>query len=155
MIQRIQSVYLLLTFLLSVLFLSGDFFSFINPEGTEIILKFNGLWRSADAGRSVITGNHYFLTVIIVLIALLSAADIFLYGKRRLQIMGAKILIVLAAASVVLTVYYLVQIPALYEVTPVPGIRIIIPPLILILCLLAHRGIRKDEELVRSYDRIR
>jgi len=155
MIQRIQSVYLVLTFLLSVLFLSGEFFTFSNSGGTRIVMDFNGLWRSGGSAGLELTGNHYYLTIVFILIGLASFIDIFLYRKRRLQLLLAKILVFITAASAGLTIYYLIYLPGQYEVSLVPGYRIIIPPLVLVLCLLAHHGIRKDKELIRSYDRLR
>jgi hypothetical protein len=41
------------------------------------------------------------------------------------------------------------------ELSTTYGIGMMLPLLSLIFCLLAIRGIRKDEELVRSADRIR
>lgn len=155
MIQRIQSVYLVLTFLLSVLFLSSEFFSFSNSGGTKIILDFNGLWKAAGTDEPEPTGNHYFLTIVFILIGLASIIDIFLFKNRRRQLMLAKIIIGFTIVSVGLTIFYLIYIPALYDVALLPGFRILIPPAVLVLCLLAHRRIRKDEELVRSYDRLR
>lgn len=155
MIQRIQSVYLVLTFLLSVLFLSGEFFNFSNPGGTRIMMDFNGLWKAGGESEFVRVGNHYFLTILFVLIALISVFDIFIYKNRKLQLLLAKILVLVTAVSSVLTIFYLIYIPGRYEVSLTTGFRMVIPFVVLVFCLLAHRGIRKDEDLIRSYDRLR
>ena len=39
--------------------------------------------------------------------------------------------------------------------TIIPGIKMVVPLLILIFGILAQRGIKHDENLVRSYDRLR
>jgi len=155
MIQRIQSVYLLLTFILSVLFLSGEFFSFSNNAGARIMMDFSGLWTAGEGEEFVRTGNHLFLTSFFILISLISIADIFFYKNRKIQLLLAKILVLISAASAGLTIYYIVFITDHYHVSFIPDFRMLIPIAVPVLCLLAHRGIRKDEDLVRSYDRLR
>ncbi|NLJ44311.1 MAG: DUF4293 domain-containing protein [Bacteroidales bacterium] len=155
MIQRIQTVYLLLTFLLSVIFLSGDYFNFSNDAGTRIMMDFSGLWKSVGGEEFVRSGNHFFLTILFIFIGIISVSDIFIYKNRKVQLFLAKILGLLTAASAALTIFYLVYITGRYEVSLIPGFRMIIPFVVFVLCLLAHRGIRKDDDLIRSYDRLR
>ncbi|HOW08862.1 MAG TPA: DUF4293 domain-containing protein [Bacteroidales bacterium] len=155
MIQRIQSIYLLLTFLLSVIFLGGDFFNFGNDAGTRIMMDSSGLWKSGGDEELVRTGNHFILTILFIFIGIISVSDIFLYRKRKVQLFLAKILCLLTAASAALTIFYIIYITGRYEVSVIPGLRMFIPFAVSVLCLLAHRGIRKDDDLVRSYDRLR
>jgi uncharacterized membrane protein YozB (DUF420 family) len=42
-----------------------------------------------------------------------------------------------------------------YQVNIVPDLKLMLAPLILIFSVLALRGIKRDENLVRSYDRLR
>jgi len=37
----------------------------------------------------------------------------------------------------------------------IPGAGLILPPLMAVLAVLARRGIKKDEKLVSSYERLR
>ncbi|HMA65173.1 MAG TPA: DUF4293 family protein, partial [Chitinispirillaceae bacterium] len=48
MIQRIQSLFLFLTTLLSLIFLKGSFLSFINKTGSVINITFTGIMKSTD-----------------------------------------------------------------------------------------------------------
>jgi hypothetical protein len=63
-------------------------------------------------------------------------------------------MIVLVAQYAVLA-YYLFKIEKPLVFVPAKSIGMIFPLISLILCWLAARNIRKDEELVRSVDRIR
>jgi hypothetical protein len=68
------------------------------------------------------------LVQIIVILVILMIAALGFYSFREIKIFNAKI---------------------------IPGISMIYPLLILILCVLALRGISRDERLVKSYDRMR
>lgn len=142
MIQRIQSVYLFLALLAL-----GALFSQL-PVITVV-----------DGGGVMSATSSTFLTVEEVLIglsALVTFFSIFAYAKRKRQMMVVK-------AAIVLTVLAIVAIGADYFVAngnttegyvnfdPVSAIAIVA----LILQWLGHRGIMKDEKLVREADRLR
>jgi hypothetical protein len=155
MIQRIQSLYLLLTSLLSVLFLSGSFLKFFNKTGSEIIMNFSGIWLLSGAGTPDLIQAQIPLSIIAILIPVISLTAIFLYKKRRLQM---KLTIGIIFLDIVLLLYLILfayLIINRYNVELVPFISMIIPPLVLILSILAYTRIKKDENLVRSYDRLR
>jgi len=155
MIQRIQSLYLLLTSLLTLLFLSGDFLKFFNKSGSEITMNLSGIWQSSGAGSQGLIQSQIPLSVIILLIAIISAAAIFFFRNRRLQMKLTIGLILLSSVLLLYLTLFAVLIINRYSVELVPVIRMIIPPLVLILSILAYRGIKNDENLVRSYDRLR
>ncbi|MCX6260910.1 MAG: DUF4293 domain-containing protein [Bacteroidia bacterium] len=155
MIQRIQSLYLLLTSLLSILFLNGSFLKFFNNSGSEIFMNIRGIWQSGGEGAVSQIGNQIPLLVIIVLIAVISFTAIFFYRKRKIQLKMAIAIIFLAVVSIGLIVFYVFLMTSKHNAVLVPGIKMFIPFLILIFAILAYRGIRKDEALVKSYDRIR
>jgi K+ transporter len=56
---------------------------------------------------------------------------------------------------IALLVYYGITVIQRYHSELVPGIKMFIPVLILIFAILAYRGIKKDEDLVKSGDRLR
>ncbi len=147
MIQRIQTVYLLLAAAL------GAFMGFYNPH----------LWRARLVNNtySYFTGQsdyrYFVLTMIVVLLALIC---IFLFKKRRLQF-RLTVLNFLFSIGLIVVQYFLIQAKEaallhtqmLESSTYLPAAFIPIP--IVILLFLAARGIRKDEKLVRSLDRLR
>jgi hypothetical protein len=155
MIQRIQSLYLLLTSLLSVLFLSGNILTFLNKSGIEIIMNFRGIWQSAGAGNDALIRHQIMLPVLMILISLVSLLVIFFYKNRKLQMKLTIAVIFLAAASIALMVFYSFSIIRKFNTDLMPGVRMFIPLLILLFGILAYRGIIRDENLVKSYDRLR
>jgi hypothetical protein len=154
MIQRIQSVFLFLTTILSFLFLKGGILNFISGSGEAIKVTFSGILKTVN-GNSEIISRSLLLTIIIVLIAVISLIAIFLYKNRNLQMKVTGVLIGLSVILILDCGYYAYLVISKYDGTLVPGIKMVLPLIILILAALAYRGIKKDEQLVKSYDRLR
>jgi glucan phosphoethanolaminetransferase (alkaline phosphatase superfamily) len=140
---------------MSVLFLSGNYFLLNNSAGTTIVVDFNGIWRSAGTGEYGLVAKSYSMTAFAALVALISFITIFFYRNRKLQIKFVGVLISVSVLLIILSVYHIYSVSKEYEVTLQIGFRLLIPPFLFLLSLLALRGIRKDEDLVRSYDRLR
>ena len=155
MIQRIQSVYLFLTTLFSLLFLKGDLLSFINKSGITISAGIYGIRSESGINSINQVGSILPLSLVLVIVPLLSFVIIFIYNKRKVQILLVRVLLGLIAASIVLSGIYTFNIQMVYNVVLVPGFRMFIPVVQLILTYLAYRGIRKDDNLIKSYDRLR
>lgn len=155
MIQRIQSVYLFVTTVLSFLFLKGSFLNFIDKSGSVIKLTFIGIVREISATRYELLEKSFPLSLIIILVPVLSAVTIFFFRKRSLQLWLAKFLIFFVAGLIFVTGLYAYLIITNYHAEIVPGVKMIIPVLQLIFSVLAFRGIKKDDNLVKSYDRLR
>jgi hypothetical protein len=64
-------------------------------------------------------------------------------------------LILLAGILVVVIIHVCLSIVTKFDAEIIPGFKMILPVLILITSILALRGIRKDDRLVKSYDRLR
>lgn len=155
MIQRIQSVYLFLTTLASVLFLNGSILRFINNAGSAINISFSSIVKSTGGQGLEVVGSVWPLTLILILVALLALITIFLYNNRKQQLLLAKLLTGLVVILIVVAGYYSYTIITKYSAALVPGIKMGLPLLMLIFSILAHRGIRNDDKLVKSYDRLR
>jgi len=155
MIQRIQSLYLLLTTLLSLLFLNGPILSFINTEGKEIYLKAGGIFTSAGTGTPESIEKLIPLLILIILIPLISILAIFLFKQRKIQMKVTLALVILILIFTGAGAFYSFRVIQNYDAMLVPGYRMIIPVVLLVLSVMAYRGVKKDEELVRSYDRLR
>lgn len=139
MIQRIQSIYLLLAAVASTaLFVSPFATAPAQPEG---VLQ--------DGSFDI--NDHMGLIILTVLIGIVALASIFLYRNRILQMNLGKLNYVLLAALLGLTGYLFSTISV--ETTLSFGFAI--PILVFVLVLLANRYILKDEKLVRSADRLR
>ncbi len=155
MIQRIQSVYLLLTTILSGLFLNGYFLKISNGGISDIFMRFNGIYQTTEENSIELIGKTIPLTVVSVLIPFISLLTIFLYKNRKVQIKSALVLIVLEVLLVGTIVYYTLTFIQNNNVSPVPVIKTFIPIVTIIFSILAYRGIKKDDEIVKSYDRLR
>jgi len=155
MIQRIQSLYLLLTSLLSLLFLSGSYLKFFNTSGSEIYLNLKGIWQSSGTGNDEMIRSLIPQSGIMILIFILSMTALFLFKKRKIQLKLVGVIILLIILFIGLMLYHLFWITGKYQADLVPGYKMFIPLLILVFGILAYRGIKRDENLVRSYDRLR
>ncbi len=152
MIQRIQTVYLLIVTILTgivIFFPTADFYSL--QEGV-FELNYKGLIGENGA---LITST-WNITLLMAVVFLLSFVSIFFYKKRILQIRIIVFNIVLMLGYYALLVYWIFKIKASLTDSEVSLSLIASFPLInIILSYLAIRAIGKDEALVRSLDRLR
>lgn len=155
MIQRIQSVYLSLVFLLSLLFLKGSFLSFAEKSGSVIKITFSGIIRDSGLLGTEQIGKTWLLAIFIILIPIISLITILLFKKRKIQLWFSLTLILINAGFIGIAFYYSWFMITNYRADLVPEIKIILMPVILIFAILAYRGIKKDDNLVKSYDRLR
>ena len=157
MIQRIQSVFLGLIAILMTLFLFLPIWTKMDKDsGIELLV--NSLGMKQMKGETVITEQaaiHIFLSgfcaVVVSVISLLS------YRHRSRQILLGLInslLIAIATVSAALLINSSEQIILPNERGSFQ-IGLFLPVISLVLNMLANRFIRKDENLVRSADRIR
>jgi glucan phosphoethanolaminetransferase (alkaline phosphatase superfamily) len=155
MIQRIQSLYLLMTTILPLLFLKGSFLKFINKTGSEILFRFDGIFQTnPDNGLTLIRQNIP-IPLITILITVLSLIAIFLYKKRKIQLRITLATIIMTVILIGLIIYYSYSVTDEFQAVLVPLFKMFIPVLILVFGILAYRGIKKDEDLVSSYYRLR
>lgn len=155
MIQRIQSLYLLLTTILSVLFLNGTFLTFFKESGGSISITLKGFMSQIQGkGEEVILGSLPIYLVIIIIL-LISLITIFSFRNRKVQLWLAGILIILTSVLIIVSVTYSLFIVRKYDAELVTGAKMFIPALVLIFSILAYRSIKKDADLIKSYDRLR
>lgn len=154
MIQRIQSLYLLVATALLAVTIFTPIASFTGG-GTELTLS---AFELSDA-----TGEYaesaLWMGILISLSALLPLVTIFLYKHRPLQIRLCGVELVLLIGDIAfMTIYYLLA-ERVVETTafPASAIRLgaIMPAVAIVFVALAMRAILRDELLVRSLDRIR
>jgi hypothetical protein len=155
MIQRIQSIYLLMTSVLSFPLLIGGIINFHEKAGSVLKITFKGLMRDTGIQNPELVEKLLPLTLVLILIPLISAITIFLFKKRGLQIKFASGLIILIILLILLLILYSYIALTRYSTDLSAGIIMALPALQLVLSVLAYRGIRKDDDLVKSYDRLR
>ena len=155
MIQRIQSIYLSLIAIISLLFLNGSFLVFAEKAGSVIKVTFGGIIRDSVGQGSQLIEKLLPLTIIIILIPTISLITIFIFKNRKIQLRLSLILIIIITVFVIGLIHVSLSINSKFEAKIIPGFKLILPLLILIISILAYRGIKKDDQLVKSNDRLR
>lgn len=154
MIQRVQSVWLLLTSLTLFVLLALPIVSTLD-KGTEFSIYAHGLHHKAvTAGSELIVDLFLPLIIFTAAVALLSLVNIFMFRNRLLQ-KRICIMIILGILALGVWIGWMAsEIPGGLENASYKA-GTFLPLLALIFCILALRGIRKDEQLIRSADRLR
>ena len=155
MIQRIQTIYLSLITILSLLLYRGGFMAFKDGMGSVYTVTFNGLAKGTDMANIDLIQKLPVISGLIVLLVVISILTMFLFKKRNIQLTLSKILIAIAVVFVLTCSYYAYSVISEYTARMLLVIKTVIPVLILIFSFLAYRGIKKDDDLVKSYDRLR
>ncbi len=145
MIQRKQSIWLLIAALCG----AGLFyFSLYQYHVTE-----NGI----DVVKSLRVNDHYPSLIVAVVTTLLPLVSIFMYTNRKRQV-AMSFANVMALCSFISMV--LARVTGLDKLVPPPtgvsyGVGAVLPVVALIFTILAIFGIRRDDKLVKSMDRLR
>jgi glucan phosphoethanolaminetransferase (alkaline phosphatase superfamily) len=155
MIQRIQSVYLSIIALISLLLIKGSIIVFSEKTGSIIILTFNGIFRKNSGQGSELIEKLLPLSILLILIVIVSLITIFVFKNRKIQMRLAMFLMIISTLLIIAFIHGSIIIISKFGASITPGIKMILPPVILILSVLAYRGIKKDDQLVKSYDRLR
>lgn len=142
MIQRSQSLYLLLVVLLSVLLLFLPVYEYGAADGLTALKSFR-------------LGDNVLLSILNGAVALLSAGAIFLFKNRPLQIRISGLSMLITTILIGLLFFLADNMSTTLEQRLTYRYGAYLPILQLIFSFLAQRAIRKDEELVRSADRLR
>jgi len=142
MIQRIQSIYLAIVFALSAIL--------------PLVLN---LWDDSKkevyalellSDLSIIAK---LVPVFFLISALLAIVSIFKYKKRQLQFVLGRIIILINLFLLGILIYLSLNIPG--EASSEKGIGMFIPVVVILFTVLANKAIKKDEDLVKSVDRLR
>ena len=143
MLQRIQTIYLILTSLVS----GGLIFVF-------------SLWNTLK--EQIFVLNLFFsellmlrvIPIMFITSAVLSFVTIFLFKDRKLQFVLGRIIILINLFLLALLIYLSLTLPGEASVSE-KGIGMFLPILAILLLVLANKAIKKDEDLVKSVDRLR
>ncbi len=155
MIQRIQTLYLLLAAALMSLTLFLPLATIWQGDH-EVVVK---TWF-ADGTVGFKAPLPLYLGIILSIATALPLVTIFLYNKRMAQIrlcVSEIVLLIGSAAFIALYCYRMCDVLAelMQELNFTLGFAALMPVVAIIPMALAIRGIARDEALVRSLDRIR
>ena len=169
MIQRIQTVFLFLVAVCMIAMVFSPIWGKENIEKQEkatltaLHLIHHTIESDSENPEYKILAEKptYFIAVTAVIAAIVAFYSIFQFKNRLTQMKLGLLNIFLIAASLGFSVYYMYQGEALIELASGGVIRgtykigIFLPAMALLFNSMANRFIKKDEDLVRSVDRIR
>lgn len=154
MIQRIQTLYLLIIVALTAVTLFAPLAWFGNDAGEFTLYAFSLKNGAGEAVQPAV-----YMGVLLALTCLLPLLTIFLYKRRMLQLRLCVVeLVLLVGALAMEAVYYFLSYRVFAGIEfHTQGFRpaIALPVVCLLFAYLAARAIFRDELLVRSLDRIR
>ncbi|MCI4443407.1 MAG: DUF4293 domain-containing protein [Lentimicrobium sp.] len=137
MLQRIQTIYLLLAFVV-----------------TGILPFFIPLWTMTDGKVYFFMQNQVYV-VLFGLSTTLSLLSIISYKKRQNQFVIGRLNIILNLILLGLFVYRSLNVSGETLAVSEKGIGMFLPIVAIVLLVLANKAIKKDEDLVKSVDRLR
>ena len=142
MIQRIQSIYLTIVIVLSAIL--------------PFVFK---LWKNSNKEVfaldlfSELTLLSKLVPVFFFLSSLIAAIAFFKFKKRQLQFVLVRIIILINLFLLGILIYLSLTLPG--EVSSEKGIGMFLPIVVILFAFLANKAIKKDENLVKSVDRLR
>ncbi|WP_281635652.1 DUF4293 domain-containing protein [Flavobacterium marginilacus] len=137
MIQRIQTIYLLIAFL------AVGILPFIFP-----------LWKWSD-GKDYFVMQNQIYSILLGLSTAITVYSIISFKKRQTQFVANRLNIVLNLILLGLFVYHSLNLSGEAVTVSEKGIGMFVPILAVVFLVLANKAIKKDEDLVKSVDRLR
>ena len=165
MIQRKQTIYMLVAVVCMTIFTFAKMFTF-NAADSSMTLYTYG-YSIQEMGAEPVSQLLNLRAVCMVLLAAIStvlmAVNIFLFKKRELQLSLLMSQYALLVGIIGYGVYYVWSFSSIYAesiadgsaLTNVPGWSLCLPVVTLVMNFLAVRGVASDIALLRSVDRIR
>lgn len=157
MIQRIQTVWLLLASVVFFALFLFPYFQFSAADGMGQALKVTGSFANVE-GQPTRIADSWLLAGATVLLGLYPLYIIFLFKDRKKQV---KLINMAMLAVILLGVWFYFTADKALNAENLAfglaniGVGFFLLPIILILLWMAGSAIKKDEKLVRSVDRLR
>jgi hypothetical protein len=136
MIQRIQSLFLICSIII-----------------TAVLPFFFSLWTEKES--KVVYFNESILYIIFfAVISALALISLFLFKKRQTQFVLNRLAIIFNFILLGFFVFRTLNLSGEMQISE-KGIGMFLPTISIVLLVLANRAIKKDEDLVKSVDRLR
>lgn len=145
MIQRKQSLWLFIAALLNAGVFYFDFY------------RYHVIENGVDTQKALRVSDHYPSLLIALVMTLLPLVTIFMYAKRKRQVSMTFVSILSIGSFITLA---LNRVTGISKMVPAPTnesywIGAVLPVVAIVFLVLAMIGIRRDEQLVKSVDRLR
>jgi Ca2+/Na+ antiporter len=136
MIQRIQTVFLIIVALM-----------------TSVLPFFLNLWLDAN-GNEIFAQGEVLVSIVFYISGALALYAVFLFKNRKNQFVVNRLNMILNLFLLGFFVYRSLNLSGETLVSE-KGIGMLIPVFSIVFLVLANRAIKKDEDLVKSVDRLR
>ena len=156
MLQRIQSLYLLMVFVFALLFLSLPL-GYVTLEGASYVVRATGT-DLPERYQEMVSMGFWRPTVIILFfgILILTVYTTFQYKHRLLQVRLGRLNMLIHMGLIISTFFLIDSVKtSVGAVESSYGAGIFFPVASLMFIFLANRAIMKDEKRIRAADRIR
>ncbi len=155
MLQRIQTIYLLIVAILTGFMFFLPLAVFLEAGGNVLTFYSYGVLNRASSSDGILYSTLP-LSVMIAIIFTISVITIFLYKNRTRQMRFCVFNILLMIGLMGLLLFYYLSVKKDIGFTQhTLKLPIVLPVINIVLTFQAFRGIRRDELLVRSYERLR
>ena len=151
MIQRIQSIYFLLASIFQILFSYVTLITFTSPVGAETY-SVSGIYNP----EGVLIAEDYKNLVLCLINATLIFVTIFLFKNRTRQMKMAKVFVLIGLVQVSFLIMKFINLHGHQDVTDVSlSLGVVFLPLAIAFGYIGGKYVKKDNDLVKSVDRIR
>jgi hypothetical protein len=154
MIQRIQTIYLLLAAIVVGLLFFLPIADFVNDAGKFYLFRYRGLYEVIE-GKEKLVALTIPLAILLLVNMVLPLLNIFFYKKRGFQMKLCIFSIIILFVLLGLIAFYAAA--SFTNINANVNYKVIasMPIVALILNVMAYSAIKKDEKLIKSIDRIR
>ncbi len=136
MIQRVQTLYLTITAIVA-----------------SVLPLYLSLWKLESGNGAFFAAQDTVIAIVFYVVAALALLAIFLFKKRQNQFVVNRLNIILNVFLLGFFVYRSLNLSG--EIISEKGIGMLIPVFSIVFLVLANKAIKKDEDLVKSVDRLR
>lgn len=147
-IQRIQSVYLLIAVILMAVFAFFPALTF-DMGGREFV------YGALEAGKVGVTHIDPLMLMLIVLICFLAIVDIFLYKNLQRQMTVCFVDIIIGLAMLIAICIEAFVLYGKEGLTLKWQWYLVLPILSIIFLMMAHKAMARDKKMLRDADRLR
>ncbi len=144
MIQRVQTIYLFITFIITGVL--TNFIALFTQVNNQLMVLITTIQNNSVLLKSI--------GVFFVVSALLSLTAIFSFKKRQNQFVLNRLNILINFYLLSVLIYISLKLPGEMQISE-KGIGIYFPIVTIVLLVMANKAIKKDENLVKSVDRLR
>lgn len=163
MIQRIQTLYLFIIFAIALLLVLSNpiYAEFKMNQGSHpesVLMQYWNQFSVSTDSNTPIYSYKFLNLVMLAVVGIGALFSVFLFKNRKMQLKAVGMLVWISFLffALLMVDYFITK--SLFEsatVSTTLGFQIVWPVIMFVFAILAYLGIKHDEKLVQSMDRIR